>query len=250
MQSKEQSVYLVTGASRGIGAALASALDDRGASLFLVARGAIEDRFSDAECFSADLSRRADIDAMLDAFFRFVEARAPSSVTVINNAGVLAPIAPAHRCDSGEVAASLKINLLAPILITGAFIRALIDRDMNKLVVNISSGAASSAYAGWSAYCATKAGLDHFTRCVGLEQEQERYPAKVIALAPGVVDTEMQSQIRASSEDDFPMLKKFQAYKSSGALPGPGEAAVRLLDFLDNWPLEHGGIYDVRHAGG
>lgn len=250
MSEDTRSIYLVTGASRGIGAALAKALDARGASLFLVARGAIAGDFADAETFRADLSRRDDIDAMLDAFAQFVAPRDPRTVTVINNAGLLAPVAPAHRAGAGEVADAIAVNLLAPMLITGAFMRRFAELPADKRVVNISSGAASSAYAGWSTYCASKAGLDHFTRCVGLEQERKSHPTMVIAIAPGVVDTDMQAEIRASDEDDFPMLKKFAAAKASGSLPSAADTAGRLLQFLDNWPLEHGGIYDVRHAGG
>ncbi len=250
MSESHRSIYLVTGASRGIGAALAQALDARGASLFLVARSEIDGTFSDAETFRADLARRADIDAMLDAFVRFVAARDARTVTVVNNAGLLAPIAPAHRADADAMADAIAVNLLAPMLITAAFIRRFEGLSAAKRVVNISSGAASSAYAGWSTYCAGKAGLDHFTRCVGLEQERESHPTMVIAIAPGVVDTDMQAEIRASTEDDFPMLQKFAAAKASGSLPGADETAGRLLQFLDNWPLEHGGIYDVRHAGG
>ena len=72
------------------------------------------------------------------------------------------------------------------------------DLGVARRVVNISSGAASSPYAGWSVYCASKAGLDHFTRCVGLEQRGQAFPVTCIALAPGVIDTGMQEVIRAS----------------------------------------------------
>jgi benzil reductase ((S)-benzoin forming) len=241
-------IFLITGASRGIGAALAGALNQRGASLFLVARGEIAGSFADAEIFNADLSRIEDVDRVLEKFSGFVEARPGASLTLINNAGTLAPIAPAHKCDAETVASAIRVNLLAPMHLSAGFIRAFADLDIEKRVVNISSGAASSAYAGWSTYCAAKAGLDHFTRCVGLEQEREDFPTMVISLAPGVVDTDMQSQIRASNEDDFPMLKKFAAFKASGSLPSPEQVSAKLLHFLDTWPLELGGIYDIRDA--
>ncbi len=246
MNRQAADIYLVTGASRGIGAALAAALDARGASLFLVARGEIDNHYADAVVHRTDLSDPANVAPLLAAFADFVAARDAASLTLVNNAGTLTPVAPAGRCEADAVTTAVQLNLLAPMLLTGGFIAAFAGDHRPRRVVNISSGAASSAYAGWNTYCATKAGLDHFTRCVGLEQEQAASPVMVIALAPGVVDTDMQAQIRASREEDFPMLGKFVEFKSSGKLPGADEVARGVVQFLEEWPLEHGGVYDLR----
>lgn len=250
MNESPRTVFLVTGASRGLGAALAQALDASGASLFLVARSAIAAGFADAESISADLSDPRSASAVLSAFGDFLMRRAPDSITLVNNAGTVDPIRFAEHCDPEEVDAAIRLNLVSPMVLTAGFIRLLSGRECDKRVVNISSGAASSPYAGWSTYCAGKAGLDHFTRCVGLEQQRARYPTKVIALAPGIVDTDMQSRIRGAAGEDFPMIGKFIELKSSGAMPTASEAAARIVRFLDIARLEHGGVYDIRDFPG
>ncbi|MCZ7598063.1 MAG: SDR family NAD(P)-dependent oxidoreductase [Gammaproteobacteria bacterium] len=133
----------------------------------LVARSAIAERYRDAHALAADLSDPYSIDELLDGFARFVAERSCRCLLVFNNAGTVAPIAPASRCRADQVDSAIRLNLTAPMLVTGGFIRRFADADLPKLVVNVSSGAASSPYHGWSTYCAGKAGLDHFTRCAG-----------------------------------------------------------------------------------
>lgn len=246
MTNIDNAACLVTGASRGLGASLARALDTRGASLFLVARSAIVERYRDAQAVAADLSDPYSIDDLLDGFTRFVAERSPRCLLVLNNAGTVAPIAPAWRCDAGQVDAAIRLNLTAPMLVTGGFIRRFADADLPKLVVNVSSGAASTPYHGWSTYCAGKAGLDHFTRCAGLEQRGAPNPATVIAIAPGVVDTAMQDAIRASDPADFPQIGKFTALKEGGTLATPRDAAEAMIRLIETTPLQNGGVYDVR----
>jgi benzil reductase ((S)-benzoin forming) len=248
MQHIDQCACLITGASRGLGAALARRLDRRGAALFLVARGRSGETFRDAEWLAADLSELDTPENVIKAFAGFVEDREPRCLMLINNAGTVAPISPAERADRRAVARAMRLNLVAPMVLTGSFIRRFADAAMPKLVVNVSSGAASSPYAGWSTYCAGKAGLDHYTRCVDLEQKEAMHPATVIALAPGIVDTAMQEEIRAAGAADFPMIGKFTALKESGDMPTPDEAASRVLAFLDSTPLKNGGVYDVRDS--
>lgn len=246
MQPTADAAYLITGASRGLGAALARTFDEQGASMFLVARGSLDDGFVDARIHHADLSDPATIPVLLESFDEFLRSHSLNRVTLVNNAGTVAPIKPAQDCGIDQVDAAIRLNLLAPMALTGGFIRLLADRALEKRVVNISSGAASTPYAGWSTYCAGKAGLDHFTRCVGLEQQDARHPTTVIALAPGVVDTDMQGAIRESSAQEFPMIDRFLELKASGSIPTPAAVARKIAHFLESHPLEHGGVYDVR----
>jgi len=113
-------------------------------------------------------------------------------------------------------------------------------------VLNISSGAAHTAYAGWSMYCATKAALDHFTRCVALEQAGLPNGAKVVALAPGMIDTTMQATVRSAGPDAFAESARFIALKESGQLPSPGDAAGRVLRYLERADFGVKPVDDVR----
>ncbi len=243
-------LYIITGASRGIGLALARELAASGASLLLVARRFSEQTPPGAVLVNADLCETSAIDKVKAALGKLIKDSVPASVTLVNNAGTVAPIVPIQRAEAADIERAVLLNLLAPMLLTAAFIRATADLDAPRRVLNISSGAASSPYAGWATYCATKAGLDHFTRCVGLEQQDSANPVTVVALAPGVIDTQMQDAIRSSSAADFPMLGKFVELKHSGQLVPPEDCARRIAGFLGSRELAPGGVYDLRDWAG
>ena len=117
--------------------------------------------------------------------------------------------------------------------------------ETKRKVVNISSGAAVNPYCGWSLYCAAKAGVEAFTACVALEQLQAKYPAMIYAIRPGVIDTEMQQQIRAQDETRFAEIEKFKALKRDGQLATADETAAKIAAIIADSPPT-GGIYDVR----
>jgi benzil reductase ((S)-benzoin forming) len=111
---------------------------------------------------------------------------------------------------------------------THAYVQILREREWEGgVLINISSGAAARAYAGWSAYCASKAAVERFTECVQLEEASTGLRA--YAVQPGVIDTAMQEQIRASRAEDFPALDKFLAIKRQSAFNTPPFVARQLL---------------------
>ncbi|WP_274361838.1 SDR family NAD(P)-dependent oxidoreductase [Paenibacillus thermotolerans] len=250
-------VYIVTGASRGLGEAIAEYLLTPGNRLFCISRTrneALQQRAAAAgvglDWFERDLEELAQGDAA-DALMRellggIAESGSTPALRLINNAGVLEPIGPAHRNDASAVARHIAVNLTAPIGLTSAFLRLTESLDADKRVMQISSGAGRKPYAGWSAYCAAKAGLDHFTRCVKLEQDALRCGAKVASVAPGVVDTAMQALIRSSGEEQFPTRARFVEMHESGALSSPGEAAERLIKFLEHSEFGEEPVADIR----
>jgi benzil reductase ((S)-benzoin forming) len=155
-------------------------------------------------------------------------------VLLINNAGLLSPIGPVGRLSSESIYTSVAANVSGPIALTDAFLKAVPSSALDRRVMHVSSGAARSAYAGWNVYCATKAALDHHARAVQLEA-MEPGPAKglrICSLAPGVIDTEMQDQVRAARPEDFPMRPRFDDLKAQGALAAPTDVAKRLLTYM------------------
>jgi NAD(P)-dependent dehydrogenase (short-subunit alcohol dehydrogenase family) len=86
--------------------------------------------------------------------------------------------------------------------------------------------------ASQAAYCAAKAGLDHFTRCLALDEAGQPNGAKVCSLAPGVIDTDMQNQLRGAGAADFPDQYNFQRLKDKGQLASPTNAAKHVLTWL------------------
>jgi benzil reductase ((S)-benzoin forming) len=114
--------------------------------------------------------------------------------TLINNAGVIPRIGPLQDADAADLAHALRVGLEAPMQLTAAFLHATQSWPGARKVLNISSGLGRRPMASQSAYCAAKAGMDHFTRCLALEEAAKPHGAKVCSLAPGVIDTDMQVQ--------------------------------------------------------
>ena len=94
-------------------------------------------------------------------------------------------------------------------------------------MINVSSGAAWSAYEGWSAYCAGKAGVERFTECV--QAEESETGLRAYSLAPGVVDTAMQEVIRGFDAETFPEVDRFRDMKAEDSFNTPGFVARHML---------------------
>ena len=97
-------------------------------------------------------------------------------------------------------------------------------------------------------YCAAKAGIDHFSRCVALDEALRPEGARIVSLAPGVIDTDMQSDLRAGGSVGFPDREGFVRRKASGALTTPAEAARRVLGYLARDDFGSQPVADVRDA--
>lgn len=236
-------VYFITGASKGIGFELLKQLQVKGEKVIGIARTLPED----VEGFVlADLAEVNQLDGLISGLIDDNKASA-TSFTLINNAGVVDPIGLIGDVQSQDISKALDINLAAPMILSNAFISQLKDFEGTKRIVNISSGAGRNAYEGWGAYCTTKAGLDHFSRVVAVEQSNAQFPVKIVAIAPGIIDTGMQETIRASEADAFPLLDQFINYKEQGLLSSAMETAEKIITFMENEDFGAvGPIVDIR----
>ena len=171
-----------------------------------------------------------------------------ASATLINNAGVIPRIAPLSDSDPAELAHALRVGLEAPMQLTAAFLAATEAWTVPRKVLNISSGLGRRAMASQSAYCAAKAGMDHFTRCLALDEARKPHGARVCSLAPGVIDTDMQVQLRGADPAAFPDLANFAHLKTAGQLTSPADAATRVLAWLDRPDFGSAPVADVREA--
>ena len=240
-------MYIITGASRGLGLEMAKLLHRQGALLLLVARGEIHINGHNVVKCAADLSKPEGAGKVIEVFAEMIEDNVIDSISLINNAGAVQPVKFAQRCSSAETLSAINVNLTAVIQLCCGFLEKTDHLDCTRRILNISSGAATSAYPGWSHYCAAKAGIDHFTRCLGEEQQSHANPVLAVSLAPGVIDTEMQSVIRQADTADFPDLPRFIELKESGELVPADTAARQTLSFFHNDDLENGQKYDIRH---
>lgn len=193
-----------------------------------------------------DLADSAPLGQRLEGWLREQGRMAWGSIALINNAGVIAGIVPLSQADASDLARALRVGLEAPMLLTAAFLRATEGWPAQRKVLNISSGLGRRAMASQAAYCAAKAGMDHFTRCVALEEAQKADGAKVCSLAPGVIDTDMQVQLRSADAAAFPDRDSFARLKSEGQLTSPDEAARRVLAHLARPDFGAQPVADVR----
>lgn len=219
---------MITGASRGLGAGLAARFAERGVRLGLCARREPalprSARPDEAITGSVDVT---DAEAV-ERFAATVAERLGPIDLWINNAGVLQPIGPLRDAEPAEIEAHVRTNVLGALYGSRAYARHLRAHPGHEgVLVNVTSGAATSAYAGWSAYCASKAAVDQLTRVVAIEEADAGLRAH--AIAPGVVDTDMQAAIRATSPGAFPAVDRFRRRAETGAFNGPAWVADHLL---------------------
>jgi benzil reductase ((S)-benzoin forming) len=239
-------LYLLTGTSKGIGFALVQALyaDKDNELICLNRNGATE--LPGVAIHAVDLSDPVAIDAAFVDVAASLEGRSFDKAVLINNAGVVLPVGPVHRNATIDIVASINVNLIAPLVLMRCFLVATEGKAPLRRVINISSGAGKRPMAGWSAYCASKAGLDMATRVAALEAETFATGVEFVSLAPGVVDTPMQAILRASDVADFPEVGRFRQMQEEGALRQADEVAADILRCEREGRLTPGGILDLR----
>jgi NAD(P)-dependent dehydrogenase (short-subunit alcohol dehydrogenase family) len=248
-----QHLYILTGASRGMGLAIAQLLLRPGHTLLCISRRTSDELAAQAASTGAvllqwtqDLAQTTEAAERLAQWLASQPAGGHASATLINNAGLIPRIGPLDRWSAADIAHALRVGLEAPMQLTAAFLRATGDWTAPRKVLNISSGLGRRAMAGQAGYCAAKAGMDHFTRCTALDEALRPHGAKVVSLAPGVIDTDMQVQLRAGDESGFPDRANFVSLKEKGQLTSPAEAAARILAYLARPDFGANPVADVR----
>lgn len=239
---------ILTGHTRGLGAAIGAALLSRKIDVLGMGRrrnAELEKRFGPAlQQAEIDLGDSAALARWLagDALQRFIAGS--GVVLLINNAGIVQPVGPLETQDAAAVAQAVALNVAAPLMMAAAVAAASLGADTR--ILHVSSGAGRSAYPGWSIYCATKAALDHRARAVLLDQTPG---LRVCSLAPGVIDTDMQAEIRATPPDRFPLRERFEELKREGQLMRPDDCARQLVDYLLSQQFGRAPVADLREAG-
>ena len=246
-------LFILTGASRGLGLAMASKLLKPGNTLLCISRKTSEALAREASASGAtllqwtqDLAHGAVASARLNQWLREQSAAGFASAVLINNAGMLPNIGPLSEADAGDLRQALHVGLETPMQLTAAFLGATERWAARRKVLNISSGLGRQPMASQAVYCAAKAGMDHFTRCVALEEALKPNGAAVCSLAPGVIDTDMQTQLRRADASAFPDLPTFIGLKNKGMLSTPEVAAGRVLAYLARADFGMQPVADVR----
>ncbi len=229
----------ITGASSGIGAALAASVPwDDAVVVDISRRGGTPG----TEHVRADLADPASWPLVEQEFLRRMDGYAGDRVVFVHNAGTVAPIGPAGAVPSAAYTRNVLLNSAAPQVLGNAFLRAVAGLTCEQHLVMLTSGAARTPYEDWSGYNAGKAAVDQWVRTAGREQARRTPGCRVIAAAPGVVDTGMQQEVRAA---DFPHVDRFRGLHETGGLTRPEDAARAIWALLDR-DLENGSVVDVR----
>jgi benzil reductase ((S)-benzoin forming) len=242
---------ILTGASRGLGAAMGEQLLKHGHRLVTLSRhtaGLWVVEGSDLEQWAMDLADPAPAAMRLEQWLTTQNPLGLASATLINNAAALSTPVPLEHQSSDELSRAMRVGLEAPLLLSAAFLRATAGWKVPRKLLFISSGLGRRAMAGAAAYCAIKAGMDHLARSVALEQQALPNGARAVSLAPGVIDTDMQVQLRGADPALFPAQANFAALKNEGKLDSPAQAATKVLAYLARPDFGSNPVADVRDA--
>lgn len=216
-------MIFITGVSRGFGKAIAELYLSKGEKVTGIGRSATIEHpnFSFIQCDLSNLDavRKIQFDDLL------------GHVTLINNAGIIGEINRLSDLEIDNIDHVMTVNVSAPVILTQNIYKKVENKNLFTLV-NISSGAANRAIPSWASYCASKAALNMLTETFFLEEQEKGNQPKVFAVAPGVIDTGMQDQIRATNPTNFSALANFKTLKEENKLFSPEEAAGRLYQLV------------------
>lgn len=240
---------LVTGAGRGIGRAIAVDLAAAGAVVAVVARSQrqladtlfeIEYNAAAAAAFVRDL---ADLDAA-GSLLPDVEREFGPIDILINNAGTAAPLGPTESLEPSGVHHSLRLNVIAPVVLRAMAIPSMRQRGWGR-IVNVSSGVVANpaAMIGGNTYTFAKSALESHTLNLAAELNGSGVTANIYR--PGRVDTAMQKWIRGHDPQRVSggLVERFRAFDESGELITPGTSARSLVTRLNG--IETGQVWDV-----
>ncbi|UOO80887.1 SDR family NAD(P)-dependent oxidoreductase [Uruburuella testudinis] len=237
------SKIIISGHSSGLGRALTAYYLAQGRAVLGLSRRPTDLRPS--EILQQHLIDLSDSQALIkwlsDGMMRHFMSDA-DEIVLINNAGTVAPNAVAGQQDADALCQAVSLNITAPLLLSNHAVAAKPAAAMLK-IAHISSGAGRTAYPGWSVYGATKAALDHHARCIAAEGHRH---VQIASIAPGVVDTPMQAEIRMADAGVFPMVQRFQDLKTAGGLSSAEDTATVLAAMIAQPQFGSQRLADVR----
>jgi benzil reductase ((S)-benzoin forming) len=233
-------LFIVTGGSKGLGYALCEQFRAKGYRIVEFSRSAPHEFSTKTDLSDPEKSRLSVSNALAS-----IDTNTLDELIVINNAGTLSPIGPTAKKSPDELIANLNTNFVSAIVVLSEIVAKFQSAPCRKVIVNITSGAALRARFGWSLYCATKAGMENFIRSLAMEQEKEEAPFIPINIDPGIIDTGMQEQIRATPQSDFAEVDRFIQRKNQGLLAPPDKVAAAVVRIVELPSLTFGGRYET-----
>lgn len=235
------SLVWISGASGGIGQALVRTVPWPGARIIGISR---DPAGVGVEHLKVDLAEPSSWPLVGDSFHRELRKFEGERVAFIHAAGTIEPLGFAAEVDRAAYLRNVLLNSAAPQTLGQLFLAAAQPVNAHRYLIMLTSGAARSVYPGWSSYGAGKAAVDQWVRNVGAEQNK-RGGVRVLSVAPGTVNTAMQSRLRQAQEADFPSRPKFMNLYEQGKLSDPEQVARQIWALIDR-DLANGSVLDLR----
>lgn len=239
--------FIITGTSRGIGQAMAEHLMELGHYVICISRTpnqALISKEGQLRYFTCDLGRTSELDALMDQVFACIDPLAAESVSLINNAAVISPLASMGQASAEEITYHMQVNLIAPMILTSLFIQRTEHLSVVKRVMNISSASSKYLLPGMSCYSTAKSGLDTFTKAVGMEQGNQAGGVQIVSVWPGMIETALQEEARGTNQSRFASAGIFAGLKDKGMLTTPQYTAEQLVQLLLSESFPHGSIVE------
>lgn len=244
---------IVTGVSKGLGASVAELFLKSNLPLIGISRTEnnelkqlANDYNTAYEHLSADLGQEKELEKLTESLGERLAHYQPKTVYLVNNAAMVKPVHQASKIHSKELFSHINLNMTAPMVIINSLISQASEYDATLVGLTVTSGAAENPIYGWSPYCSTKAGINMYTKTVALEQEELKTGHKIIAFNPGIMDTNMQANIREHTQEEFIDIDRFKSYKENQLLRQPREVAEVLYKIIiEEDMLRNGHIYNV-----
>lgn len=231
---------VITGASSGIGAALVSVARNAGATVASTSR-----RPADGDVhLDLDLAQPSSWPGFR-AWLADLVSDEVDRVTMVHAAGTVTPVGFTGEVDQDQLATAAILNSVVPQVVGDAAIAA-VGPERTTTIMMITSGAATSAYAGMAHYCAGKASMDQWVRVAGAEQDHRGSDVLVWAVAPGVVESAMQEHLRAADPEDFPNTTRHRRLAHDDDLSTADEVAEVLWRLASQRAHPNGAVLDVR----
>ena len=235
--------YFITGTGRGIGKSIAETLlENENVRVTGISRTSSIKHKN----YSHITTNLGDINDTESIFFPTIENA--EEIVLINNSGVISEILRVGKLKNTSVVNDYNVNIVSPSILMNNFIKKYQNYTNKRTLLNVSSGAGKHSIDAWGVYCASKSALDMFSENIKLEQTfySEENKIKVFSVAPGVIDTQMQDQIRNTSKEDFSNVEKFITLKENNELASPKETADLLLKIINNRDNYSNVVLDVR----
>ncbi|AEI42933.1 SDR family NAD(P)-dependent oxidoreductase [Paenibacillus mucilaginosus] len=225
--------YLITGTSSGIGEALAAKALQNGMEVCGISLGMSGNLvpFDHYRHINYDIRETAGLEPIAATILKNLDTSRLDMICLINNAGTVEPLQSFETCGHEAIGANILTNLIAPMVLTSSFIKYTENYPIRRKVVNISSAASIYPLSGMGTYCTAKAGINMFTSCVGAEQADKPNPVEIIAVDPGMVDTEM--QLRCRETERFAMAEYFRGLQNHNGLISAARAAENIHRMIE-----------------